>query len=654
MSNKKKKKKNNTEISKVTKENKKNAEKEMLEKTLQGLKEESEVNPDLESFFEKVREKKEEMEKEDKTIEEVIKPQKSEKKTSKFKYFLTFICILATIIYYVFYIKNSFNTIEYMKNIINASIILITIIFMTLGLISNKKTRNILSYLSSFLIIVFVSFNLLSIKDIIKLPKLDVLKDLTNISLLDAMNYIDKFKINLNTIYEYSDNIPEGYIIMQDIKSGTLLKKVKDLNLTISSGPNYDKELIISNFIGRTLDELLEYIDVNHLNNVTLNFTTNDNVEKDIITDQSIKGEIKRNTSITFTISLGNKQGLKEITLEDLNNKSTFDATLYLKRNAIKYELSYDYSDTIKKDHVISHDPVKGKKVKPNSDVVKLVISKGKKIIVPDFSKANVDDVVNWIVENNLKIAFKEKYSTTIEKDKLLEVSVKKDDVISEGTKITITTSLGSLTIPKFNSLPEFKSWASENNIGYDEKYEYSDSVAKGNIISLSKKTGDKIDPAKDRLTVTISYGKAVTVPNFVGKSKSNILNTCYSVGLNCTFYYVGYNNLAYDTATTQNVASGRKVVSGTYVNIGLSSGPAKTYTIYIQSEWYSQSGSADNTINILRQKLNAAAPGVNFNFIKKSSNSLPPGFIHPDSPVKGPHGVNVTQGHTYTIWVTQ
>ena len=189
---------------------------------------------------------------------------------------------------------------------------------------------------------------------------------------------------------------------------------------------------------------------------------------------------------------------------------------------------------------------------------------------------------------------------------------------------------------------------------GYDEKYEYSDSVAKGNIISLSKKTGDKIDPAKDRLTVTVSYGKAVTVPNFVGKSKSNILNTCYSVGLNCTFYYVGYNNLAYDTATTQNVASGRKVVSGTYVNIGLSSGPAKTYTIYIQSEWYSQSGSADNTINILRQKLNAAAPGVNFNFIKKSSNSYPPGFIHPDSPVKGPHGVNVTQGHTYTIWVTQ
>ena len=37
MSNKKKKKKNNIEISKVTKENKKNAEKEMLEKTLQGI-----------------------------------------------------------------------------------------------------------------------------------------------------------------------------------------------------------------------------------------------------------------------------------------------------------------------------------------------------------------------------------------------------------------------------------------------------------------------------------------------------------------------------------------------------------------------------------------------------------------------------------------
>lgn len=651
MSNKKKKKKNNTEISKIEKENKKNNEKEMLEETLKGLKEESDVNPDLENFFKKVKEKKEEMEKENKTIEEVLNS--SKKKNQKFKYLLTFVCLLAIIVYYMFYVKSSFNTIEYMKNIINASLILITSLFMILGLISNKKTRNILTYLSSFLIIVFMCFNILNTKEIINLPKLQVLKDFTNTSLLDAMDYANKFKFNISTIYEYSDNIKEGFVIMQDVEAGTILKEVSDLNLTISNGPNYDKELIISSFIGRTLDELLEYIDNNHLNNVTLNFVTDDNIEKDIITAQSIKGEIKRNTSITFTISLGNKQGLKDLTLESLNNKSTFDATLYLKRNAIKYEISYDYSDSVKKGYVISHSPEKGKKVSPNKDVVKLIVSKGKKIIVPDFTKSSVDDVINWIIENNLKVAFKEKYSTNIEKDKLLEVSVKKDDVVSEGTKITITTSLGSLTVPKFNSLPEFKSWASENNIGYDEKYEYNDAISKGNIISLSKKTGDKIDPEKDRLTVTISYGKAVTVPNFVGKSKTNIQNTCYNIGLNCTFYYVGYNNLAYDTATNQNVASGRKVVSGTYVSIGLSSGPAKTYTIYIQSEWYSQSGSADNTINILRQKLNAAAPGVNFNFVKKASNSYPPGFIHPDSPVKGPHGVNVTQGYTYTIWVT-
>ena len=34
-------------------------DKELLERTLQGLKEESEINPDLENFFDKVREKKE-------------------------------------------------------------------------------------------------------------------------------------------------------------------------------------------------------------------------------------------------------------------------------------------------------------------------------------------------------------------------------------------------------------------------------------------------------------------------------------------------------------------------------------------------------------------------------------------------------------------
>lgn len=648
MSSKKKKKKNS--IEEIKNENKEQQEKEMLEKTLQGLKEESDVNPDLENFFEKVREKRDEMEKENKTIEEVTKPIKKEKKSNKFKYLLSLVCILGIITYYIVYTINAFDTIEYVKNIINASLILITLLFMILGLLSNKKVRNFLTYLTSFLIIIFISFNILSFKDIIKLPKLAVLKDLTNLSLSDAMKYTNNHNINTDTLYEYSDNTKEGYVILQDIDAGTTLKDVNNLVLTISNGPNYDKELILSSFVGRTLDELLKFIEENHLNNITINFEVNNDTERNIILTQSTKGEIKRNTSITFDVSLGNVSELKEITLEDLTKKSTFDATLYLKRNAIKYELSYEYSDTIKKGAVISHSPKKGEKVTPNSDVVKLVISKGKEIIVPDFTNSTVDDVVNWIIKNNLKVAFNEKYSTTIEKDKLLSVSVNKGDVISEGTKITVTTSLGSLTIPKFNSLAEFKAWASENNIAYSEKYEYSDSVSKGKIISLSKNTGEKVEPGKDKITVTISYGSPITVPNFVGKSKTSIQNTCNSIGLNCTFYYVGYNSKAKDTATTQNVASGRKVVSGTYVNIGLSSGPAKTYSIIIQSEWFKTSASA--TISTLKTKLSSMAPGVTFNYVTKSHTSCVSGLIHPDSPIKGGRTIQVTQGKTYTIWI--
>ena len=37
---------------------------------------------------------------------------------------------------------------------------------------------------------------------------------------------------------------------------------------------------------------------------------------------------------------------------------------------------------------------------------VSLVISKGKKIIVPDFSNKTVDDVISWVTNINLKVSF--------------------------------------------------------------------------------------------------------------------------------------------------------------------------------------------------------------------------------------------------------
>lgn len=658
--NKKKKKVISTDevIDTEVERNFQDKEKELLERTLQGLKEESEINPDLDNFFEKVKAKKDEgmfdkEVREESISDELVEKSNYKKKStfgSKFKVFMLVLAFIASTIYFLLYLKNALNHVNYIKDIINGSSLLLIFFFLIIALIGNKKIRNMFSVFSSIIIIGIVTLNLLVSKDIVKLPTLAVVDDFTNISIADVMKWASANNIDIKTIYEYSDNVEEGNIIVQDVESGSVIKLIDKITFTVSNGPNYDKELILSSFEGRNVDDLLEYIENNHLNNVDITFQTSDTIEKDLVISQSTKGEIKRNTAISFAISLGNATSLKDVKLDDLVNKTLFDATFYLKRNGIKYNLTYEFSSKIKTGKVVSQDPKEGTTVKPNSDTVNLVISKGKEIIVPDFNNASVDEVVEWIIENNLKVVFTEKYSNTIEKNGLVSVSVKTGESITEGTRITITTSKGSLTVGTFSSLADFRSWASNNGVSYSEKYEYNDSVGKGQIINLSIKSGEKIDPESQSITVTISYGGAVIVPYFVGSSKGSIQSTCNSKGLNCTFYYTGYNSAARDTAVAQNVSSGSKVVSGTYVSIGLSSGPAQTFSVYLNSELFGSSYSS--TVSSLRSYLNSNAPGANFNFVARTSNSCVPGLIHPDSPIKGGVWNSFTQGQTYTIIV--
>lgn len=554
-------------------------------------------------------------------------------------------------IFYIYYLINCTNTVNYFQNIINASIIVIIFELLCSLTFLKKKSKEIMSIIASSLVIIFLIFNIFIKANIFKSPKLAVLKDYTSASIINVINDCNKNKIDLNKTYEYSDNIKEGNIISQSVLPNTLIKEIDELTVVISNGPNYDKTVMLTDFVGLSVNEVIKFIEKNKLSNVSINFDASFDIQKDLVISQSTKGEIKRNTEITFNISLGSLDSLKDIKMNDLKGKSLFDATLYLKRNGIKYEIKYEFSSDLKKNHVITQNKKKDELIKPLKDVVILTISLGKEIKVPDFTGKTSDNVLEWIVKNNLKVEFTEKYDVNIEVGGLIGINYKKGDSISEGTKINIITSLGPVVIPNFKSLGEFRNWAQLNNINFTETYVYNDTVAKGGIVKLSIASGQKIDPTKSSIEVTVSQGKAVIVPYLVGKSKSQIQTLCRNIGLNCTFYYTGFSNIAGEHATRQSVYSGAKVVSGTYVSVGLSNGQPQTFSVYIQSEWFQS--SANDSINVFKNMLSQKAPGVYFNYIIKKSNTGFSGQIHEQSPVKG--GPNTfVQGRTYTIYITQ
>ncbi len=467
-------------------------------------------------------------------------------------------------------------------------------------------------------------------------------------NIAEAIDWAKQNNIEVEQQYEYSDNIAEYNVISQNINITTPLEDITKITFTVSSGPNYDKLVIVDNMVNWNIDDVVKKIKENHLNNVGIKYVSNLEVAKDSVISQSFKGQMKRNDKITFTVSLGNKSKLTAIEMITLTNQSLFEAELWLKRNGLNYKIINEFSDNTKIGFVIKTNIEAGTTVIPNDKEIIVSISKGKQITVPNLISMTSEEVTKWILDNNLKIEYNDKYDAKIPLGQIISVNYKEGDKIESGTVISITVSKGKLKMPKFNNLTEFRSWAKNYGINYVEEYQYNDTYSKGSIIKFSHNTDDTIT-SSDVITVYISNGKPVTIPNFVGKSKSSITSSCNSLGLNCSFISGSYSSISKDVATSQNKRAGSTVISGTYITLTLSKGPAKTYNIYIQPTWFGSTANA--TISTLKSKLSAACPGVTFTYVKKASNTGNSGMIHPDLKVKGGNN-SFTQGKTYTITV--
>ncbi len=506
--------------------------------------------------------------------------------------------------------------------------------------------KNKVSTLIALLIICLTGFNAYTFAR----PNKEEKNELTNIKNLqgkplnEALNYAKEIGIEIIEKYDYSDYFEKYYIINQNIINEQA-ENIEKLELIISKGPNYNIDTNIPSFIGENIQELITFINNNYLNNVEIEFIENEN-EPNIIVTQSVTGNIKRNTKIKFEVS---KAQFKEIEMENLKNKTLFEAKLWLEINSVKYEIEYDYNELDK--NIVFYQSIEEKTKLTENDTVKLKISKGPSITVPNLKEMTKEEITKWITENNLNIEYIEEYNKDYEIGKIIDANYKENDIIEQGTTIVIKTSKGSLKMINFTNLSDFKIWANNNNVKYEINYSFSETITKGNLIKASHSENDII-AENETIILTISNGKAITVPNFKGMKKNDIINKCNQLGLNCTFKYYGYTiSTSKDIAVTQTITSGKQVASGTYITISLSSGIAQTYTVQI-NETDLVINNATQTIQNLKNLFSQKYPGVTFNFITKASNTYNnAGFIHENSAVK--NGTKVTQGKTYTVTIT-
>ena len=635
------------------------------------------------------------------------KETKGKKKIKIYPFFLG-LALLSFIGYTIIEVINYDNFKAFLPKLLGIIFIFLFLLCFIMISIKNKEKHGTI-IIGSLLITIYSIINILLNLKVINLPSDEYVPNFYNKSITDVNNWKQENNIQIEEKYEYSDNIKKYYVISQDVLYPTLTKDIEKITIILSLGPDPEKEIIVPNFVGLSINDVYKFINENHLSNVKLEYKLSENKE-DIVISQDKSGSMKRSDNITITLSKNETE--EEIEIPDFTNQTELYATTWLNKYNFKYHITYEYNEKIDANYVISQD-VKEEIKDPSKDEINLVVSKGRMILAPDIIHMSQDEINKWIMDNNLKVTYKEEYSDSVKLGDIISSSIKENDV-ANNQNIEITISKGALSMIKYTNINEFTNWAITNKVDYDIKYEASNTIKKDDLINCSHKEGQVIKK-DDTVVLTISSGKMISIPNFIGMSKANIQTKCKSLNLGCSFKYGGYTEkTGKDIAINQSKKANTSVSEGTNIvitlssgiiekvnvpsfvgktksaittqckNIGitcnfnyqsgysntpkdncvsqsktgtvnkgssitvtLSNGPAKTYTVIIDANQLS-SGNPTATKNTLQTKLKNACPGVNFNFKFEKANSGI-GYLSPNSQVKV--GSNsLTQGKTYNV----
>lgn len=491
---------------------------------------------------------------------------KREKRFQILTYFCLALSLVSTVTYMIYTILSSSNIINQIFGIICVIILAIfSTIYVIMGMFARRKKIKIFLIIGSLLLSLY---SIVSIIIGIITPK-DFVLDFTNKDIKEVVTWADERNILIEQEFQYSATISQYKIISQSVEEGTPTKKIDKLRVVVSDGIDPSIRTEVTSMVGWRLDDVITFVDENHLTNVTIEFEFNNTIKKDIIIRQDVIREITREEPVTLVSSLGKESELKSITLENLVNLDIFHALIYCGRNHLNCSIQYAYSEE-KEEGIILKQSIKKWEIisqKENKELI-LTVSRKSEITVPDLSKMSATEITTWGTNNRLKIQFNECYDDSIKAGKVISSSEIKGSTVKVGDIIHVTLSKGPIYMISFTTMNTFIEWAKENDIAYTIDYQYSTNIPAGKLISSTHKEHQLIKNT-DTIKLIISQGSSTIVPNLLGMTKEESTRSCNNANIKCKFIYL--NDIdTYTIVTKQSMRNGSNVPINTTVTITL------------------------------------------------------------------------------------
>lgn len=330
---------------------------------------------------------------------------------------------------------------------------------------------------------------------------------------------------------EFNFEHDKGLVVSQSIDEGSNVGKDAKITFVLSKGADPDEAVAFPDIMNMTNSELKDWISENKLTKTKISTEYNDTIEKDAVISFELKNveeaDFTRGTTLNIKVSKG-EQPAGTVTLEDFKDKDKAYVESWAKGKKVELVVDEVYHDTVAKGLVITQSIESGKTIK-EGDVLTITVSKGKAIVLPDFTKMNAEQLTTWIADKDNSVVInqdRKRYNDDWTKY-ILEQSIKAGSSVESGETVFLTISIGKPRLTESyvgKPLQSLVDWVNAERHKGSDMYAgewgttavYS-SYPKGTIISMTcaDAKGNTADCAGDlpldaRFTVTLSKGKLV------------------------------------------------------------------------------------------------------------------------------------------------
>lgn len=251
--------------------------------------------------------------------------------------------------------------------------------------------------------------------------------------------------------YEFNEVTEKDTVLNQSILAGETLKKDDILTITLSDGPDPGLIVTIPDFTGKTHDEIETWFKENKFTDITYEYIPDLKIKKDYFIKSNLtEKDVRRNTPIVISISVGEKSEGIEITMPDFADYTKANIQAWAKTNNMKVTFKNETSDKIASGKVISQDPKAGSTTKTGGKVT-VNLSIGKGVTATKFDGKTKKDIDTWIKENGLKASYVEVYDNKVANGVVIS-NKPNSGTIQQGSTVTVNVSIGKPVVENYTN----------------------------------------------------------------------------------------------------------------------------------------------------------------------------------------------------------